>query len=449
MKNLEVEVIKSVPENYLTTYMEEKVPGNAELIAFPKTTQEVSELLKEANDQNKKVIAVGHRTGLTSATYPTEDIWLISLEKMNKIKELDENTMTLVVEAGVSLEEIREYLKDTPYFYAPDPGAKEASVGGNASTNAGGMRAIKYGVTRDNIRGYDVVLADGRVIHVGSLNKKNATGYDLKDLFIGAEGTLGILTEFQLKLTPKPAFNQSILVGFEDLDHLAPLIYEIIKSSLEPAALELLEESGMYYSKELTGQTIPDVEGAVYLLATLEGNNQASIEQQAAELNTYAKQAAAKEFRILTDEESEAAWKVRDNILNGVVAQGEWKMYDPVVPNNYFTNLVIEAKEFGEQFDIQTAFFGHAGDGNVHICIMRRDETDEEWENKKANYEAKIYPIIAEFGGLPSAEHGLGLEKKEHIYDFFSEDYIDVLRSIKLALDPKNTLNPGKVFDLE
>lgn len=443
-----MEILKKVPKKYLTTYMEEKVAGKAELIAFPTTTEEVSELLEEANKKNKKVVPIGHSTGLTSATYPTKGTWLISLEKMDKIKELDENTLTLVVEAGVTLGEVQEYLKDTPYFYAPDPGAKEASIGGNASTNAGGMRAIKYGVTRDNIRGYDVVLADGRTLHVGSLNKKDATGYDLKNLFIGTEGTLGIMTEFQLKLIPKPAFNQSILVGFEDLDHLAPLIFELIKSPLDPAALELLEESGMYYSEKLTGQKLPDVKGSVYLLATLDGNDEKSIDQQTSELEASAKQAGAVEFRALTDQESEATWKVRDNILNGVVSQGEWKMYDPVVPNNYFTNLVSEAKKIGKQIDIQTAFFGHAGDGNVHICVMRRDETDEEWENKKAKYEEEIYPIITDFGGLPSAEHGLGLEKKERIGDFFSEDHLDVFRAIKLALDPKNTLNPDKVFDL-
>lgn len=443
-----MDILKKVPENYLTTYMEEKVPGEAELVAFPTTTEEVSELLKEANTKDKKVIPIGHGTGLTSATYPTAGTWLISLEKMDKIIELDENTLTLVVEAGVSLGEVQEYLKDTPYFYAPDPGAKGASIGGNASTNAGGMRAIKYGVTRDNIRGYDVVLADGRILHVGSLNKKDATGYDLKNLFIGAEGTLGIMTEFQLKLTPKPAFSQSILVGFEHLDHLAPLIFELIKSPLEPAALELLEESGMHYSTKLTGQELPDVKGNVYLLATLDGNDKESIDQQISELEVYAKQANAIEFRALTIEESEATWRIRDNILNGIVAQGDWKMYDPVVPNNYFTDLVIEGKKIGEQYDLQTAFFGHAGDGNLHICVMRRDETEEEWENKKAKYEEKLYPIITNFGGLPSAEHGLGLEKKEHIGDFFSEDHLDVFRAIKLALDPNSILNPDKVFDL-
>lgn len=442
-----MEILKNVPKNYLTTYMKEKIPGEAELIAYPTTTEEVSDFVKEANQKDKKVIPIGHHTGLTSATYPSEGAWLISFERMNKIKELDENTLTLVVEAGVSLGEVQEYLKDTPYFYAPDPGAKQASIAGNASTNAGGMRAIKYGVTRDNIRGYDVVLADGRVIHVGSLNKKDATGYDLKNLFIGAEGTLGIMTEFQLKLTPRPAFSQSVLIGFDDLNHLAPLIFELVKSPLEPAALELLEESGIYYSQKLTGHELPSVDGNVYLLATLEGNDEESIIQQAFDLTNYANKAGAVDIRSLTNEESDATWRVRDNILNGVVAQGEWKMYDPVVPNHYFTELVIEAKKLGEELDIQTAFFGHAGDGNVHICVMRRDETDKEWEDKKEKYEDKIYPIISDFGGLPSAEHGLGLEKKERIGDFFSEDYLDVLRAIKNALDPKNTLNPHKVFD--
>ncbi|GMA54284.1 hypothetical protein GCM10025857_56410 [Alicyclobacillus contaminans] len=227
-----MEIKQVVPEELLTSNAHELEPGQAELIGYAESTEDVSDFIKKANEAGKKVITIGAHTGLTGATYPHKDEWFLSLAKMTDIISLDKETLTLNVQAGVTLAQIREYLADTPYFYAPDPGEKSATIGGTVGTNAGGMRAIKYGVTRDNVRGYDVVLANGDIIHAGSLNQKNSSGYDLKDLFIGSEGTLGVITELQLKLTTRPRFESSMLVGFEKLEDLAPTVYEILNSPL-------------------------------------------------------------------------------------------------------------------------------------------------------------------------------------------------------------------------
>ncbi len=443
-----MKIEKIIPDKYLKTYMEEDQPGSAELIAFPTTTEEVQEFVRDAVAQDKTIIPVGSQTGLTSATYPVDNAWLISLEHMNQIHDLDEQTMTLNVQAGVTLAQIRDYLAETPYFYAPDPGNKNASVGGTAGTNAGGMRAISYGVTRDNIRGYDVVLANGEKIHVGSLNKKDATGYDLKDLFIGAEGTLGIITEMQLKIMPRPAYEQSIIMGFASLNGVSNAIFEVVKSPIQPVALELLEESGIEYSEAFIQQKMEKVEGEAFLLTTLVDNAPDGLAFQVKAIEELGRRAGATEVRELSPEEAVNMWLIRDNILNGVVAQGDWKMYDPVVPNHEFTDLVIKAKELGTKHRLQTAFFGHAGDGNIHICVMREDQSDEVWEASKEAYEHDLFPYVSEVGGLLSAEHGVGLEKREYLPYFKDEAYLSVLRAIKTALDPDNRMNPGKMFEV-
>lgn len=442
-----MEIEKNVTDKYLRTYMTEDEPGSAELIAFPSSTEEVADFMKKANAEDHPVITVGSQTGLTSATYPTNNAWLLSLEKMNKIISLDEKTLTLNVQAGVTLFEIRDYLENTPYFYAPDPGNKNASIGGTASTNAGGMRAIKYGVTRDNIRGYDVVLANGDTIHVGSLNKKDATAYDLKDLFIGAEGTLGVITELQLQLTPVPAFEKSLILGFESLDGVSDTIFEVVKSPVQPIALELLEESGIHYSEKFINKKMPAVKGEAFLLATVADNAQDGLDFQLEAIQGLGKKAGALEARELSDSEAAEMWQIRDNVLNGIVANGDWKMYDPVVPNHLFTDLVAEGKRLGDKHNVQTGFFGHAGDGNIHICVLREDQSDAEWEQVKSDYENDLFPYVAKNGGLLSAEHGVGLEKKEYLPYFKDEAYLNVLRGIKKSVDPNGILNPGKMFD--
>lgn len=443
-----MEIVKSVPKDLLTSNAHEIKPGQAELIGYAKTTQDVSKFMKKASAESKKVITIGAHTGLTGATYPHKDEWFLSLAKMNQILSLDTETLTLNVQAGVTLAKIREYLATTPYFYAPDPGEKTATVGGNVGTNAGGMRAIKYGVTRDNIRGYDVVLANGDIIHAGSLNQKNSSAYDLKDLFIGSEGTLGVITQLQLKIIPKPAFERSMLVGFEKLEDLAPVVYQILNSPVEPVALELLEKNSLRYSEEYLQVKMVDQKGAAFLLLTVNSNDEKNLDFQLDELTTIVTKAGSLNQRLLTADEAGIVWNIRDHILTGIYAAATTKMYDPVVPTRHVPELIIKSKEYADEMQITSAFFGHAGDGNIHICILQEDYDDQKWKDLLVEYERKLYHLIEELGGLPSAEHGIGLEKKKYLSYFYSEEYMNVLKALKQALDPHNILNPGRIFDL-
>lgn len=443
-----MQIEQSVPEELLRTKANEAKAGKATLIGYAESTEDVSDFLKKANEEDKKVITIGSNTGLARATYPEEDTWFLSIAKMNNIISLDEETLTLNVEAGVTLDQIRDYLAHTPYFYAPDPGKKSATIAGTAGTNAGGMRAIQYGVTRDNIRGYDVVLANGKVIHAGSLNKKSSSGYDLKDLFIGSEGTLGVITKLQLEIKPSAPYEKSMLIGFEKLEDLAPVVYEILTSTVQPVALELLEKSGLQYSENYLNQTIPNKEGEAFLLLTVTSNDEDSVERDLEKLEEISNKAGALNSNVLEGKDARVAWNIRDHVLTGIYAAATTKMYDPVVPTSNITELIIKSKQYADELNMESAFFGHAGDGNIHICVLKEDYNDDEWEELLRKYEAKIYQLIADLDGLPSAEHGIGLEKKEFMPHFFSEDYMDILRGIKKALDPKGILNPGKIFDL-
>lgn len=436
-----------VPEKYLFTHADEPEAGKAGLIAFAESAEDVSAFLREANEKGQKVVTIGSNTGLTGATYPTQGEHMLSLEKMNRIIGLDEDTLTLTVEAGVTLAQVREFLADTPYFYAPDPGNKNATIGGTAATNAGGMRAIKYGVTKDNIRGFDVVLANGEVMHCGSLNRKASSGYDLKSLFLGSEGTLGVITRLDLKVIPKPLFEKSLLIGFEKLADLAPMIYQVVTSPVEPVALELLEAKGVQYSQAHLGLSLPDVAGNDFLLLTLNANDEESIEASLGELEHIAKENGAVGTLLLYEEMAEQTWAIRDNILNGIYAASTTKMYDPVVPVNKVTELIAESKKNADELNINSAFFGHAGDGNIHVCILQMHYSDDEWVELKAQYEEKMYQLIADLDGLPSAEHGIGYEKKVHLPKFYSEAYMLTLKKIKETLDPNGILNAGRVID--
>lgn len=442
-----MKIINKIPHELLTSKADEAHPGSASMIGYAETTEDVVSFLKKANEDGTKVITIGSHTGLAGATYPQNDEAFLSLELMNQIIEFDEETLTLTVEAGVTLFQIREYLKDTPYFYAPDPGAKEATIGGNASTNAGGMRAIKYGVTRDNIRGMEVVLANGQVLNVGSKNRKDASGYALKDLFIGAEGTLGVITKLQLKLQSVVSDELSLLIGFDDMEKLAPVIYEILKSPASPVALELLDESSVKYAEAFTHSKMTDQDGRLFLLLTLNSNHKEGLRLELEALEELVRTSGAKSTRILNAEEAKQVWLIRDNILNGIYDASTTKMYDPVVPVNYTPELIMKSKALGAELGVETAFFGHAGDGNLHVCILKFDKSDSEWNAILETYTDRMNELVASMGGLPSAEHGIGLEKKPYTKYYFDEAYINVLRNIKLALDPNGTLNPGRIFD--
>ncbi|MDN6030318.1 MAG: FAD-binding oxidoreductase [Lactococcus plantarum] len=433
----------SISKKYLTNRVTGEL-GEASAIYFPSTFDEVKSVVKMIHQNKQELITIGGHTGLSGATFPDNKQVLMSLEKLNRIISLDTETLTLTVEAGVTIAQIAEFLADTPFFYAPDPGSKAASIGGNAATNAGGMRAVKYGVTRDNIRAMRVLLADGQAMQVGSINRKDSSGYDLKDIFIGSEGTLGVITELDLKIQPKPKYQREILLGFDDLTQLSPNIFTILSSGLVPATLEFFERDSIAYSERGLKLTFPDIDGQAFLLITLDGNVAEQLDAEIAYLKTLSPHAL-----VLTDEVTrQTMWQLRGAIVSSVEQESLQEPLDVVVPVNKIASTIIELKALAISEGLSAIFFGHAGDGNIHANIIKGDLSDDEWEVKLSHYLDQLYALIAKVGGKPSAEHGIGILKKPYFEKYIAEAELSTMKAIKQALDPDNLLNPGKIFDL-
>lgn len=441
-----MEIITEIPMELLTDPVSGQL-SQAELMAYPENAQDVSDLLKKAGKNKRKVISMGSATGLVSGLSSKKDNYILNLSKMNKIISLDEETLTLTVEAGTKLGEIRDYLSHTNYFYAPDPGSKEATIGGNAATNAGGMRALKYGVSRDNIRGMEVVLSDGRIIELGGLNNKSSSGYNLINLFIGSEGTLGVITKLQLKIRPKALFEGHLLVGFSKLNDLAPVIYKILSSQIRPTALEFVDRKSFNLSQRVIEVNLAEIEGDYFLLLTVDGSRQQDVSQELEELARLASENGAIQTRILSEQEALETWLLRDSIMLGGRDISVLEPYDLVVPINQITQTVLELEELALKLNVQAYFFGHAGDGNIHMIVLKADLTEAEWNEQLAAFNPEVYQIIKKNGGLPAAEHGIGTMKKDILLDNLGSDIISLMKDIKKTIDPMNILNPGKIFD--
>lgn len=434
-----------IPEAYSVNHHRNQV--NLHAVAYPINTQEVVSLVKYANEYDLAIITYGANTGLSEATSAFGGELVIDLSKMNNIIDFNLDTMTLVVEPGVTNGEVQQFVESKGYFYPPDPGAKHGSIGGNVATNAGGMRAVKYGTTRDYVRKMEIVLANGDVIETGSIAIKNSSGYNLNHLFIGSEGTLGIITKVYLKVIPLPKFKQSYIAAFPSLDNAAEAVLSILRNGLDITAVEFFEQRAIAFSEQLLNKTFPSKKGVAYLLMTFDGMHEIIIHEEAKRLEKLTNEHNAEEFLILSEEDSLTAWNLRDNILAGILSISEQEPLDYSVPVNEFVNFFKYTHEVEANSGLNFISFGHAGDGNIHSSILRGELSEDEWQAKKHEILTNLYEYVSQVGGLPSAEHGIGLVKKPYYKQVMSIEYLNYLKQIKLAFDPNNRLNPGKIFD--
>ncbi|MBC2580132.1 FAD-binding oxidoreductase [Clostridium sp. DJ247] len=411
------------------------------------STEEVSKIMAYAYEKNIPVVARGSGTGLVGASVPIHGGIMINLTKMNKILEIDEENLTLTVEPGVLLMEIGKFVEEYDLFYPPDPGEKSATIGGNINTNAGGMRAVKYGVTRDYVRGLTVVLPTGKVIEVGGKVVKNSSGYSIKDLICGSEGTLGIITKAVLKLLPLPKKAISLLIPFPNLELAINTVPKIIKSKSIPTAIEFMQREVILAAEEFLGKKFPDNSSDAYLLLTFDGNSREDIEKDYDRVAKICLDEGALDVYISdTDERKEAVWSARGAFLEAVKATTtEMDECDVVVPRNRVAEFVKYTDELQKQFNVRIRSFGHAGDGNLHVYVLRDDLSQEQWEKKLKDIFQCMYKKSIELDGLVSGEHGIGYAKKPYLFEQYGSDYMDLMMNIKLAFDPKNILNPGKV----
>lgn len=426
------------------------VTGCPDVMLYVTNTEQVSKIMKYANEHIIPVVVRGSGTGLVGACVPLYGGIIINTSKMNHILELDESNLTLTVEPGVLLMEIYDYVEPLGYFYAPDPGEKSATIGGNIATNAGGMRAVKYGVTRDWVRALEVVLPNGDVEWFGRKVVKDSTGYPLKHLMIGSEGTLGIITKAVLKLDPKPVESISLLVPFKTEQEGLDAVPEIIKAKVAPTAIEFFERNTILFAEEFLGKKFPDTKSDSYILLTFEGKTKE-------ELNYNYKLAAdvclnelgaTDVFIVDTEERKESVWKARGAFLEAIKASTtQMDECDVVVPRSEIAKYIKFTYELAEKYQIRIPSFGHAGDGNLHIYICKDQYSDEVFEEKLNQIFDEMYKKSKEVGGLVSGEHGIGYAKKQYMKEVLGESQIKLMQGIKKVFDPNNILNPGKVVD--
>lgn len=418
-----------------------------EVVAEVKSTEEVSALLKYCYDNDIPVTPRGQGTGLVGAGVALNGGLMISTVQMNQFLELDSDNLTLTVEPGVLLMEISKYVEDNDLFYPPDPGEKSATIGGNISTNAGGMRAVKYGVTRDFVRGLEVVMMNGDVIEVGGKVVKNSSGYSLKDLLVGAEGTLGFITKAVLRLLPLPKVAISLLVPFPNLETAVETVPKIIKSKFIPTAIEYMERRVIENAEDFLGKKFPDSSSDAYLLLTFDGNTKEDVEAIYEKVADVCLEAGALDVFISdTQERQESIWSARGAFLEAIKASTtEMDECDVVVPRDKVAEFVKYTKIVEEEVDIRIASFGHAGDGNLHIYVLKDDLSEEVFKEKLNASFDMLYSRAEELGGHVSGEHGIGYAKLPYLRKQHGELYMTLLKNIKLAFDPKGLLNPGKV----
>ncbi|MEA1878397.1 MAG: FAD-binding oxidoreductase, partial [Bacteroidota bacterium] len=408
-----------------------------DVVVLPMNSGQVSDILKYANDKHIAVTPRGQGTGLVGAAVAIHKGIMLSTEHMNQILELDEANLTLTVEPGVLHMEISKYVEENDLFYAPDPGEKSASIGGNISTNAGGMRAVKYGVTRDHIRELEVVLSSGEIITVGGKIVKDSSGYSLKDLIIGSEGTLGIITKAVLKLLPLPKVAISLLVPFPDIETAITAVPTIIKSKAIPTAIEYMERNVILAAENYLGKKFPDNSADAYILLTFDGNSKAEVEKIYEQVAHVCLDAGAMDVLISdTDERNESIWSARSAFLEAIKASTtEMDECDVVVPRNFVADFINYTKVVEKELDIRIASFGHAGDGNLHVYVLKDNLSDDVFAKKLNEAFDLFYAKGAELGGHVSGEHGIGYAKKPYLEKMVGPVYMSLLRGIKKTFD--------------
>lgn len=418
-----------------------------EVLVRVRTTEEISAIMRLAYDRTIPVTVRGSGTGLVGAAVPIHGGILLETTKMNKILALDENNLTVTVQPGVLLMELSAFAEEHDFLYPPDPGEKSATIGGNISTNAGGMRAVKYGVTRDYVRSLTVVLPNGEIQTLGAAVAKNSSGYSLKDLVIGSEGTLCIITEAVLKLVPLPKVSVSLLVPFPDMKSAIEAVPQIIRSKVTPTAIEYMSRDTILFSESYLGKKFPDTKNDAYILLTFDGNTDAQVDQ---DLSTVAELClsigALDAYIVDTEERKKSVWSARGAFLEAIKASTtEMDECDVVVPGNQVDTFIKFTHELAEEFHVRIPSFGHAGDGNLHVYICRDALNDEDWKKTLDACFDRMYEKAVELGGLVSGEHGIGYAKREFLKRQYGETPIALMQGIKRVFDEKNILNPGKV----
>jgi glycolate oxidase len=424
-------------------------PHRPEVVVRPGDTGEVSAVMRLASEHRIPVTPQGSRTGLSGGAHPVLGGIALSTERMNGILEIDQDNLMAVVEPGVLIMDLHAKTEELGLLYPPDPGEETGSLGGNINTNAGGVRGMKYGVTRDFVQGLEVVIASGEVLNLGGKTVKNSTGYSLLDLVIGSEGTLGIVTKATLRLVPKPRHTALVYVPYESTRDAARTVSEIVRRKVVPFALEYVPQHAVQVAEKYLERELPDNGHPAYLLIGVEGNSQEEVESALETVGEVCLEMGAVDAYVAdTEARQQRLWEARKCLFEAYKAFWQIDEVDSCVPRDRIPDYIERAEEVAERHGVVVANIGHAGDGNVHSIIVRGDLEEEAWRKTLKAVVSELIEISIDIGGTISGEHGVGYAKKGYLVDQVGETQVELMRSIKRAFDPGNILNPAKVIDL-
>ena len=420
------------------------------LVAEPISTKEVSELLELAHQHDIPVTAAGARTGLSGGALAVKGGMALSLRRMDKILKIDEVNHQAIVQPGVITEVLQNAAAEKGLFYAVDPASRgTCTIGGNLAENSGGPRAVKYGVTKDWVLNLEVVLADGSVIETGANTLKNSTGYNLTGLMVGSEGTLGVITKATLKLLPLPQFQALMFVPFETTESACSAVSSVFRAGVMPSAMEFMERDAMRLAQEFTRNFELELkdEHEAYLLVEVDGFSAEDLMPQCEKMLPVLEEHGCGEILFANSAaEQEKLWFLRRRVGEAVKAESIYKEEDTVVPRGLLPELMKAVKRIGDEYDFRSICYGHAGDGNLHINILKDSISDERWNSELPQAISELFEEVVKMGGTLSGEHGIGLVQSPYMRIACSEAQLGVMNAVKKALDPKGILNPGKIF---
>lgn len=424
-----------------------------EVVLRPRTTEEVSAIMKICNEHRIPVTPRGAGTGLSGGALPHLGGVLISTDRMNSILSIDERNLQVITEPGVITEVLQNAVKEKGLFYPPDPSSRGSCfIGGNIAENSGGPKAVKYGVVKDYVLNLQVVLPTGEVIWTGANVLKNSTGYNLTQLVVGSEGTLGIVTKIVLKLIPLPKYDLLMLVPFNSLEKAGEAVSAIFRAGFVPSALELVEVDALQIvSRFVDSSAVPVAEGVeAHLIIEVDGNHLDTLMMEMEAISSLLTQYEAGDVYFADDAQQKAElWKLRRRVAEAVKVNGYTVEEDTVVPRAELPALIRGVKELGRQFDFHAVCYGHAGDGNLHIRINKPGvENSMDDPGLIAGIRA-LFALVHSLGGTISGEHGIGLIQKNYLDIVFDKHQLAIMRGIKKTFDPNNILNAGKIFDLD
>jgi glycolate oxidase len=420
-----------------------------EIVIKPRTAEEISAILKICNKEKIPVTPRGAGTGLSGGALPHLGGVLLSTERMNTIIEIDERNMQVTTEPGVITEVLQNAVKEKKLFYPPDPQSKGSCfIGGNIAENSGGPKAVKYGVVKDYVLNLEMVLPTGEIIWTGANVLKNATGYNLTQLIVGSEGTLGIVTKIVLRLIPLPVHDLLMLVPFNSAENACAAVSAIFRGGYTPSALEFMERDALVWVSRFVENTLKfEDEVQAHLLIEVDGNNMELLMQDMEGIAAVVQEFGCGEILFADDEQQKATlWKMRRRVGEAVKSHSVFKEEDTVVPRAELPALLRGVKIIGEKYGFHTVCFGHAGDGNLHVNIIKGSLTEEQWNGSIKEGIREIFVLVKKLGGTLSAEHGIGLVQKEYMDIVFDGTQMRLMKEIKKVFDPNNILNAGKIF---